>query len=99
MNKKESSGGFGEFVSRLFDIPADLTGDPLTLEMRGRRHLLVCGCRGILEYSPTCIRLALGHGEIRVDGAGLQMTAYYRGQTGIDGSICAVTFPQGERKC
>ena len=32
-------------------------------------------------------------------GAGLQMTAYYRGQTGIDGSICAVTFPQGERKC
>lgn len=99
MSNENKRFSFGERISRLLDVPADVCGDRLTVELRGRRHLLVCGVRGILEYSGERIRLSLPDGEVCVDGHGLSMTAYYRGQTGIDGEIAAVSFPRGDRRC
>lgn len=100
MNKKQNRGGAAEWFSRILDLPADLCGDRLTAELRGRRHLLVCGVRSILEYGPERIRLGLQDGEIRIEGSGLQMTAYYHRQTGIDGDIRTISLHPGEeRKC
>lgn len=99
MNRKPNKHRAGEFISELLDLPADLCGDRLTAELRGRQHLLVCGVRRIAEYTPARIRLSLRDGTVCVEGRDLSVTAYYRGQTGIDGEITAISFPAEERKC
>ena len=91
-----------EILSRRFDIPADLLGGGLTVELRGRNNLYVSGCEQILSYSTECIGL-LGHGaQLTVTGRRLVCTTYYNAQLGIDGEIDGIVFsdfaPEGGRR-
>ena len=85
-----------EWLAVKLDIPADTLTDGLRLDMRGRNTLTVYGCRGILDYSPCEIRLALNEGALTVCGQRLICTSYLAGAVGIDGCICALQFEDGE---
>ena len=67
-----------ELLSKLADIPADLTSG-MSLEMRGRNELLLCGCREILCYCPERI-------STQKKSSKLQMTKYIkiRGKNNIE---------------
>ena len=96
-DKSKNKETIGERFCRRFDLPADIASGGLTLELRGRSNLLLCGCREILAYSPERIRLRLSRGQIEIWGRSLVMTAYYEGQTGIDGEIYGINLcPDGE---
>ena len=77
-----------EILSRRFDIPADLLGGGLTVELRGRNNLYVSGCEQILSYSTEWRRLVC--------------TTYYNAQLGIDGEIDGIVFsdfvPEGSKR-
>lgn len=80
-----------ERLGERLDIPADvLTG--VYLEMRGRRNLVVKGCRKILLYTTVEVRLLLGKDRLSVCGAGLYCTAYHSGVVEIDGRIDRISF-------
>ena len=85
-----------EWLAVKLDIPADVTGDGLRLDMRGRHTLTVHGCRKILDFTPCEVRLALESSTLTVSGRRLICTAYLAGAVGIAGYICAVTFCDGE---
>ena len=85
-----------EWLAVKLDIPADITGDGLRLDMRGRHTLTVHGCRKILDFTPCEVRLALRDATLTVSGRRLICTAYLAGAVGIEGYICAVTFCDGE---
>ena len=85
-----------EWLAVKLDIPADVTGDGLRLDMRGRHTLMVHGCRKILDFTPCEVRLALRDATLTVSGRRLICTAYLAGAVGIEGYICAVTFCDGE---
>ena len=85
-----------EWLAVKLDIPADVTGDGLRLDMRGRHTLTVHGCRKILDFTPCEVRLALRDATLTVTGCRLICTAYLAGAVGIEGYICAVTFCDGE---
>ena len=86
-----------EYFNRRFDLPPDLIGSGLTLELRGRNKLLVCGCKEILEYSSERIMIGLTRGEVLICGRRMTMSAFYDGKIGIDGEICAIELENEER--
>jgi sporulation protein YqfC len=85
-----------EWLAVKLDLPADLTGDGLRLDMRGRNTLTVHGCRRILDVSPCEVRLALKASTLTVQGCRLICTAYLAGAVGIEGRISAISFLDGE---
>jgi len=87
---------FSELLSSLADIPADITEGGMTLEMRGRHEMLLCGCRKILEYSDSRIRILQGVCEVIIIGRRLTMSSYSDGRITVGGEFDALDFCGGE---
>ena len=85
-----------EWLAVKLDIPADVTGGGLRLELRGRNTLTVHGCTGILDFNPCEVKLAVNDATLTVTGCRLICTAYLAGAVGIEGYICSVSFSDGE---
>ena len=83
-----------ELISAVADIPADIT-DGMTLEMRGRNELLLCGCKEIFEYSRERIRILQGKCSVCVSGRRLTMTSYSEGRITVGGEIDSIDFCGG----
>ena len=91
-----SRPSLGEWLAVKLDIPADLSGGGLRLELRGRNTLTVHGCTGILDFNPCEVRLSVKDAILTVTGCRLICTAYLAGAVGIEGYICSVSFTDGE---
>lgn len=89
---KKSGRGLAEWLSVQFDIPSDLTDGGIRVDLRGRHTLTVQGCRRIVDFSPTVIRLSLGDCTLAVLGERLLCTSYLAGAVGIEGCICCIRF-------
>ena len=85
-----------EWLAVHLDVPADLFGGGLRLDLRGRHTLTVHGCCRIVDYTPTEIRLALRDAVLSVVGVRLICTSYIAGAVGIEGRIDAIRFEDGE---
>jgi hypothetical protein len=85
---------FAEMISAIADIPADIT-DGMTLEMRGRNELLLCGCKEITEYSRERIGILQGKCAVCVMGRRLTMTSYTEGRITVFGEIDSIDFCGG----
>ena len=98
--KKEALPGerrsLPEWLAVKLDIPADVAGDGLRLDMRGRHTILVHGCRRILDFNPCEVRLAVEDSVLTVSGRRLICTSYPAGAVGIEGYICDISFCDGE---
>lgn len=87
---------FSEWLAVKLDIPADLTGGGLRLDMRGRHSLTVHGCQRILDFTPSEVRLAVKDSTLTVKGCRLICTSYLAGAVSVEGYICGVSFCDGE---
>ena len=85
-----------ELISLVTDIPADLFSGGMTLEMRGRNELLVCGCREIIEYSETSIRILQANCAVSISGRRLAMSSYSDGRIAVTGEIDSLDFCGGD---
>ena len=85
-----------EIISLITDIPADLLSGGMTLEMRGRNELLLCGCREIIEYSETKIRVVQANCVVSVIGRRLAMSSFSDGRIAVSGEVDALDFCGGE---
>ena len=84
-----------ELISLVTDLPADLFSNGMTLEMRGRNELLLCGCREIIGYTETNIRVILGSCSVCVIGRRLAMSSYSDGRITVTGEIDSLDFCGG----
>jgi sporulation protein YqfC len=100
--KRLGGRGAGERPSRAewlavkLDIPADVTGGGLRVDLRGRNNLTVHGCRRILDFSPCEIKLEMEDAILTVCGCRLICTAYLADAVGVDGYVCSLTFADKE---
>lgn len=98
--KEASAAGtrrsLAEWLAVKLDIPADVTGGGLRLDLRGRNTLTVYGCTGILDFNPCEVRLSVKDATLTVKGCRLICTAYLAGAVGIEGYICSVSFADAE---
>ena len=94
--RRTEKRSLAEWLAVKLDIPADLAGGGLRLDMRGRHTLMVHGCRKILDFTPCEVRLAVENSTLTVKGKRLICTAYLAGAVGIEGYVCAISFCDGE---
>ena len=85
-----------EWLAVKLDIPADVTGDGLRLDMRGRHTLTVHGCRKIVEYRPDRVRLQMKSCYLLVRGCRLICVSYLAGAVELEGQIDGVCFENEE---
>ncbi len=97
MTKKKNAGDFRAALSAKYDVQPEVLFGGCRLELRGRSSLAVDGCRGIIEYSPTKIKLRLKETKLSVGGASLTCDSYTHGEVLISGKINIMEFDDTEK--
>ena len=86
--RKDLLARFGERL----DIPREALPGGFGLSLSGQNELSVRGCRRILAYGESCIRLLLDKRVLAVEGEGLLCTAFAPELLVICGHICVLRF-------
>lgn len=77
---------------------SDLLPNNELVVLYGERRMTVQGCRKILAYSPTEIRLQLKKRQIRITGEELGCSAFSGGCTTLQGHIRSVEYQDSEKE-
>ena len=83
-----------ELLSKICDIPSDIFGG-MSLEMRGRNEMLLCGCRQILDYSECRIAVEMHASAVEIKGRRLTMSSFSEGRIAVRGEIDSIDFCGG----
>ena len=92
MTKKRRAGSFAAKISERYDIQPEIMLGGCRLELRGRSSLAVGGCRGIIDYSPSLVRLRLRDSKLAVGGKELTCDSYTGGEVLISGRVNIIEF-------
>lgn len=84
--------GFLEFLAVKAELPSDLLGGDLRIEIRGRNTLFMQGCRRILKYSPEEMIMSARGFDVIIDGERLICSTYHSGTVTVEGNVLAVRF-------
>lgn len=88
--------GFWEGALRRLDVPREALPFGYGMTVSGREAVTVNGCRRILTYGDTRIRLAVGRDEaLCIEGGGLLCTAFRAGCVTVEGRIDCLRFEKG----
>lgn len=60
------------------------------VDLQGSRRVVIESHRGMVEYSDTCMQVAVREGRIRVTGTGLELLVMNRDELVIGGTIAGV---------
>ena len=60
------------------------------LDLQSNRRVVLEGHRGMVEYSDTCMQVAVRGGRVRITGTGLELLAMDREELVIGGTVAAV---------
>ena len=84
-NSEEYSSSIGFSLRDVFAVHP-------RIELSGKTSASVEGCRGVLEYSKTQIRVSLGKYSIQIKGRGLDLRCISPTSLRIEGFITAVEY-------
>lgn len=76
----------------LFDLPADVRGGLMHIEMTGNREVYIENHKGILELSETEVRLNTGSGCVKITGADIGVIAMNADEIRLSGIIAGLSF-------
>lgn len=62
------------------------------VELLGNRQAMVDGCKGIIEYSDSCIRLSTARLILKFTGVGLEIKALTDTSAIVEGTILSVEY-------
>ena len=79
-------------IAGLLEIPADIVLDLPRITMLGNKQLLVENHRGIIEYTPSLVRIKLSQGELTVIGDELVMGNLQAEQILLEGAVTEVKY-------
>jgi sporulation protein YqfC len=82
----------GRRLAELLEIPQDIVLDLPRLTLVGNLQLVLENHRGIIEYAPEKLRLALGQGELTITGIDLVLVSLSAEEAVIEGHIAKVEF-------
>ena len=66
--------------------------EPVRVELLGNRQAVVDGCRGIIEYSDSCIRLSAQGLILKFTGTGLEIRAFTESEAIVAGTILGLEY-------
>ncbi len=89
---KNKNHPIGKALSQLTGLPVEgLCAVPVLL-CKGTLELQAEGCRSILEYSDTRIRLSMGKENLTIAGEGLSMSEFHRDCLTVRGRIVGLEW-------
>lgn len=90
---KKTAGGKKPFLlTKGLEEPAAAFLAQVRVELLGNRQAVVDGCKGIIEYSDSCIRLSTSRLILRFTGTGLEIRALTDSSAIVEGTILSVEY-------
>ena len=80
-------------ASRALDLPDEVILDLPKITVIAGIQVIVENHRGVIEYRPTCLRIRIRNGEVKVEGKSLSIGAINNTEIVIDGTIWVIAFP------
>ena len=80
------------FLEELLELPPGLATGMAHIDLMGNREAIVDGCRGILEYGDSVIRLNTGKSIVKFTGRELYIRSLTGTQAIVDGFILTIEF-------
>lgn len=74
-------------IARVLEVPQDLVMDLPRITMLGNQQILLENHRGIVEYTPTDIRINLSNGTLLIKGANMSLGNLQQDQLLIEGIV------------
>lgn len=79
-------------LAGFLEIPQDIVMDLPRITMLGNKQLLVENHKGIIEYTPSLVRIKLTKGELTVSGEGLTLGNLQAEQILVEGVVREVKY-------
>ncbi len=79
-------------LAGILDIPQDIVLDLPRITMLGNKQLLVENHKGIIEYTPSLVRIKLSQGELFVYGETLTLGNLQAEQILVEGVVQEVKY-------
>ncbi|QDR80938.1 sporulation protein YqfC [Sporomusa termitida] len=79
-------------LAGFLEIPQDIVLDLPRITMLGNKQLLVENHKGIIEYTPSLVRIKLNQGELFVTGEGLILGNLQAEQILVEGMVREVKY-------
>lgn len=86
--KKFSMGSIEKFLG----VPTGVVSNAMHMEMNGNREVVVEGCRNILQYDTTDIKIDVGKMMIAFEGRNLLIKNFSTDSLIIEGFIVSINF-------
>jgi sporulation protein YqfC len=79
-------------LAGLLDIPQDIVMDLPRITMLGNKQLLIENHKGIIEYTPSIVRIKLSQGELMIYGEALTLGNLQAEQILVEGVVQEVKY-------
>lgn len=79
-------------LTKGLEEPAAAFLSQVRVELLSNRQAVVDGCRGIIEYSDSCIRLSTPRLILKFTGTGLEIKALTDASAIVEGTILSVEY-------
>lgn len=79
-------------LAGILEIPQDIVLDLPRITMLGNKQLLIENHKGIIEYTPSLIRIKLSQGELIVNGSNLALGNLQVEQILVEGIVRDITY-------
>ncbi|GMB00824.1 sporulation protein YqfC [Pelosinus sp. IPA-1] len=79
-------------LAGILEIPQDIVLDLPRITMLGNKQLLVENHKGIIEYTPSLVRINLEQGELIIHGKSLVLSNLQIEQILVEGTVGEVKY-------
>ncbi|WP_425057565.1 hypothetical protein SCACP_20810 [Sporomusa carbonis] len=79
-------------LAGLLEIPQDIVLDLPRITMLGNKQLLIENHKGIIEYTPSLVRIKLNQGELFIQGSDLTLGNLQAEQILVEGVVQEVKY-------
>jgi sporulation protein YqfC len=79
-----------KWTAALLDLPQDIVLDLPRVTLIGGNQVTIENHRGVIQFSPTLLRLAMEQGELEVAGEGLMIRTIGPEEVFVEGRIMRV---------
>ena len=79
-------------LAGILEIPQDIVLDLPRITMLGNQQLLVENHKGIIEYTPSLVRIKLNQGELMIFGKGLMLSNLQIEQILVEGTVGEIKY-------
>ena len=79
-------------LAGILEIPQDIVLDLPRVTMLGNKQLLIENHKGIIEYTPSLVRIKLNQGELIISGINLMLGNLQMEQILVEGTVCEIKY-------